>query len=1657
MDPEKGGSSLGARLREGVVLARLDGIGQRAAQQLGGGVPAPVRAILEQGFAERIPWGRASVVWNQRGALGEQLASLTAADWDRLADTLLPDLAPAAKATLAALSRRPFQVGPTRKPFRAPHSPQTLADLRSQWLLHTTLLLGDYDADVRWVAARGATLAGFPGVIDIGWLLAGAIDAGGPDGQAVHDTLLAAARGEHEVAEMGQHVVRALLTCGRPDAWAFVERLLLSAQREEGLRQSILESVDEAHPEAFRRMLRLILDEKLTRFSSVVRAADTWFGFMWDGASAVAIDEVIRRVLTFLEDPAACMAALDDRDAETAYLALWSLAFDDVDAAIAPAARMLGADSTEHRFVAAHFLVQTCWTLGLPPLVDALADADLRVAARALDAFQPDVARYVDGERLFDRLEALLGRLAKRSQKLEALVWPWWARKLERPAVAAALATNAGAVPVDRLLPHVPDLDPYQREAFVRRAAGLHPRWNGRGDVVPRRTPTAGERALILDLLGDASAEVRAAAFLALAGAPALPDEVDRLVDLLARKPGDLRNGALTRLRTLDDAALLAVADRLLADASDLRRLAGLELLRDAVEAGRMPADARARLVRYAAARATLTDQERTHIDAVGGGEPQVATADDALGLLAGRAPREWPSPRTITVDVETPGARASLAALAELVLAHQTEEVRTPTGEVRLLVESVSWGFGPRRRDADDATEPPLPPLADVWRGWVSGRSDALRDPDGLELLRALLADARSDTWQQRPVRDARGLGQWNAGSRFLYGLLEWCIAWDPPLPGGTAFLLDGLEQQIAALTPEDHRAMAAERTAGASEYAWVDVSTAQPWHGRVAAAELWLARFRWWRGLFPSAVSPEDTARLYGLLRGFEARAGGFDALRVTLDDFLAAYRVGAADEPEFVDLLVGRWSHRARGSLLRHVSSRKPPRELVPQPALLAAVDRCRRRVVEVECARGDRESAASRLAMELRGTGGLDTLARAIPALGTAHFTRNGGWSASAASRQDTLSHLVVRTAPRDDDTPEAFARWARRARVNEARLVELAVYAPQWAEHVAHVLGWPGLAGAVWWIHAHTKDDRSWQLDEMKELWAAQVSEHTPLSAADLTEGAVDVAWFRRVHDMLGPERWQVLDAAAKYAASAGGHARARLFARAMAGDVSRDELLARIAASRHQDSVRALGLVPLADGEAGAVDLLERYRVLEAFRRDARQFGAQRRESESRAVDIGMANLARTAGYRDPQRLRWAMERAAVGELARGPLVVNRGDVSVSLAVDGDGVPALTVARGGKALKALPAALKQDEEMQALKERHQDLKRQHARVRDALEAAMCRGDRFTAAELQALCEHPILAPALARLVFVGDGVAGYLAENGRALRDHAGTLHVLGREEEVRVAHPTDLFARGDWSAWQRECFAAERVQPFKQVFRELYPATAAERETDRSRRYAGHQLNPRQALAVLGGRGWVARPEEGVSRTFHEAGLTARLGVQEAFHTPAEVEGLTLEEVVFTRKGEWDELPLAEVPAHLFSEAMRDLDLAVSVAHRGGVDPEATASTVEMRARLVQETCALLGIDNVELEEHHAIVRGALAHYAVHLGSAGVIVLPATALPIVAVHAQHRGRLFLPFADDDPRTAEVLSKVLLLARDRDIRDPNIRAAIHAASETVNA
>ena len=135
-------------------------------------------------------------------------------------------------------------------------------------------------------------------------------------------------------------------------------------------------------------------------------------------------------------------------------------------------------------------------------------------------------------------------------------------------------------------------------------------------------------------------------------------------------------------------------------------------------------------------------------------------------------------------------------------------------------------------------------------------------------------------------------------------------------------------------------------------------------------------------------------------------------------------------------------------------------------------------------------------------------------------------------------------------------------------------------------------------------------------------------------------------------------------------------------------------------------------------------------------------------------------------------------------------------------------------------------------------------------------------------------------------------------------------------------------------------------------------------------------------------------------------------------------------------------------MPPVLFSETMRDIDLVVSVAHVGGVDPEASHSTVEMRTAIARELVSLLKLTNVSFIGAHAKIYGTLANYSVHLGSGVVHGEGIGMIAILPVHSQARGRIFLPFADDDPKTAEIMSRIILLSEDKKIKDPAILSQI---------
>ncbi|SHK04975.1 protein of unknown function [Geosporobacter subterraneus DSM 17957] len=253
---------------------------------------------------------------------------------------------------------------------------------------------------------------------------------------------------------------------------------------------------------------------------------------------------------------------------------------------------------------------------------------------------------------------------------------------------------------------------------------------------------------------------------------------------------------------------------------------------------------------------------------------------------------------------------------------------------------------------------------------------------------------------------------------------------------------------------------------------------------------------------------------------------------------------------------------------------------------------------------------------------------------------------------------------------------------------------------------------------------------------------------------------------------------------------------------------------------------------------------------------------------------------------------------------------------------------------------------------------------------------MERGDEFEVGELKALCSNPVLAPIIRNLVLVRGEQSGFFHEG--LLINYRNEAYSLCPDERLKIAHPVDLHRLGAWSNYQRELFHHRRIQPFKQVFRELYLPNSDElKEQTLSRRYAGHQIQPRKAAALLKSRGWLAAYEEGLQKVYYKEDIVATIYAMAGWFSPSEVEAPTIEIIRFEDRKTGKPLYISQVPKLVFSEVMRDVDLVVSVSHVGGVDPEASLSTIEIRKVILEELLKLLKLENVLLTANHAKVRG--------------------------------------------------------------------------------
>ena len=682
-----------------------------------------------------------------------------------------------------------------------------------------------------------------------------------------------------------------------------------------------------------------------------------------------------------------------------------------------------------------------------------------------------------------------------------------------------------------------------------------------------------------------------------------------------------------------------------------------------------------------------------------------------------------------------------------------------------------------------------------------------------------------------------------------------------------------------------------------------------------------------------------------------------------------------------------------------------------------------------LVQNELKRGDSSTKYSEALHRIKRIEGIDYLVQILQALGKETLDRNTYYWGGDDSKKAILSHLLKVCYPTEKDNSKELTKKLKGTDITEQRLIEVAMYSSQWVEIIESYLGWKGLVSGCYYFQAHMSD-----IDRNKE---GLIAKYTPISIDDLMDGAFDIDWFNSAYKELGAKKFEMLYNSAKYISDGAKHTRARMFADAVLGNLKLKETEKKIEDKRNKDLVASYSLIPLLKDKQK--DALHRYQFLQKFLKESKKFGAQRRASEAKAVNISLENLSRNMGYSDVTRLIWNMETALINEMKEYFVPKKLDDVDVYIKIDDLGQSEIVYEKAGKELKSLPTKLKKDKYIEDIKEVHKNLKEQYRRSRKMLEEAMEDGTEFYGYEIENLMTNPVIAPILKSLVFKMGNDLGYYVD--KKLKSAKKKSVAVKDDSLLKIAHCFDLFESGEWATYQKDIFDRELKQPFKQVFRELYVKTVDEKGRDKSLRYAGHQVQPSKTVALLKTRRWIIDGQEGLEKVYYKENIIAKIFALADWFSPADIEAPTLEEVQFFDRKTFKPILIDEVPDLIFTEVMRDIDLVVSVAHVGDVDPEASHSTIEMRKAIVEFNCKLFKLKNVTFAENHALIKGERAEYSIHLGSGLIHQKAGSAINVLPVHSQHRGRVFLPFIDDDPKTAEIMAKVLLFAQDDKIKD----------------
>lgn len=314
----------------------------------------------------------------------------------------------------------------------------------------------------------------------------------------------------------------------------------------------------------------------------------------------------------------------------------------------------------------------------------------------------------------------------------------------------------------------------------------------------------------------------------------------------------------------------------------------------------------------------------------------------------------------------------------------------------------------------------------------------------------------------------------------------------------------------------------------------------------------------------------------------------------------------------------------------------------------------------------------------------------------------------------------------------------------------------------------------------------------------------------------------------------------------------------------------------------------------------------------------------------------------------------------------------------------------------------------------------------------------------------------------------------------------AGQLSFIpGEDTRVALWHPV-FHSVEAIQQWRTFLLDKQVAQPLKQAFREVYLLTDAEIHTRTySNRMAAHILKQHQFNSLAKTRGWrynlMGAYDNGIdndkaSIPLSEYGLRAEFWLNEvaaddAFNDTGIWLYIATDQVRFVKDDSNEVVEMVEVPALVFSEVMRDVDLFVGVASVGN-DPQWRDSgglvqyrdywtsfsfgdlteVAKTRKMMLERLLPRLKIAKVSsIKDKFLVVQGKLRTYKIHLGSTNILMEPNDQYLCIVPDRSAKpatDQLFLAFEGDNALSV-VLSKAFLLAEDDKITDTTITSQIN--------